>query len=591
RPELELVCVVDLDGNVQGHPDVERLNTPWADDPSLKPVPSAASLEDSETLLGNDDLLVVRRDVRHPGGEKIGSVIVGLSRRHAEGALVEARRQQLLVLLPILAVAVALTMLLMSRLLRPIAVLRRGLEKIGRGQLDTRVDLRSRTELDLLAGSINDMAAALKSAQSERIEKERLAREMELAREIQRSLLPAAPFEQGEFVVAGAQDAAAEVGGDYYDVFKLADGRVGVVVADVAGKGLAGCLVTSMIAVLVRTMRKYFDSPARLLVRLEEALADSLQPGTFVTILYGILDPGAGEFTFASAAHNPVLFYNAGERSLRWHRSQGVPLGMAPGGPLAASLSDTTVRLGPGDAAMVFTDGLNEAVNGEMCEYGFDRVEAIMGSLAPEGGAAVVDGLRRAVSRWEGGQPAEDDKTVVVIERKAEAAAEAANPMAGDGRLRRLMESRNGRDHLSIPATLNALDDVLVWLRDRRGLVELPSAEFTLAEHGVYEILANIAEHGCGLDPGMTIDVWWIADREGEGGYFVLRDRGRPPRPEEWPWREPETKAGLRRGRGYGLAIVRETMAEVEFHAGTPEGNITLARFVPGGRPNVLQPH
>jgi serine phosphatase RsbU (regulator of sigma subunit)/anti-sigma regulatory factor (Ser/Thr protein kinase) len=593
RPELELVCVVDHNGLVQGHADVGWLGREWMFDPTLRPVPSAATLEDGETLRGNDALLVVRRDVRHASGETIGAVIVGLGRHHAEASLMAARKQQLLVLLPILAVAVMLTMILMSRLLKPISVLRGGLEKIGRGQLDARVHLRSRTELDLLANSINDMAAALKSAQEERLEKERLTHEMELAREIQRSLLPAKSFDAGEYVIAGAQDAAAEVGGDYYDVFPLADGRIGIVVADVAGKGLAGCLVTSMIAVLVRTMRAYFDSPARLLVRLEESLADSLRPGTFITVFYGILDTGTGELTYASAAHNPLLVYSARDRSVAWLSTQGVPVGIAPGGALAASLEDETVRLALGDAVLAFTDGLNEAVNGAMEEYGFDRLEKLVPTLASRGGEEIVAGLRRAVSRWEDGRPAEDDKTVVVIERMATRAPRAPSELADGGveRLRQLMNRRQDGRHLAIPATLEALSDVHGWLRSCPGLSDLPRDDFTLVEHGIYEILANVAEHGCGLNAEKTIDVWWLASGAGARGYFLVRDHGCPPRPDEWKWREPQTAEGLRRGRGFGLAIIRETMAEVEFHAGTDEGNITLARYEAPKRPNLVQPH
>jgi serine phosphatase RsbU (regulator of sigma subunit)/anti-sigma regulatory factor (Ser/Thr protein kinase) len=583
RPELELVCVVDLEGNVQGHADAERLGTPWTDDPTLRPVASAASLEEGETLLGNDALLVVRRDVRHPNGERIGSVIVGLGRRHAEASLVAARRQQLLVLLPILAAAVALTMVLMSRLLRPISVLRGGLERIGAGQLDARLELKSHTELDLLANSINDMAAALRLAQDERVEKERLAHEMELAREIQRSLLPASSFRAGAFSISGAQDAAAEVGGDYYDVFPLSGGRVGIVVADVAGKGLAGCLVTSMIAVLMRTMRHYFDSPAHLLVRLEEALADSLRPGTFITVFYGILDTDAGRLTYASAAHNPMLVYTAADQKTEWHRTKGVPVGMAPGGALSKSLEDHTLRLAPGDAAVVFTDGLNEALNARLEEYGFDRLERAVLSFAQNGGAGIVNGLRRAVARWEVGRPAEDDKTVVVIERTATGAAGLSDAPAacGAGRLRQLMARRAQAHHFSLPATLDALDGVHRWLRSCPGLSELPQEDFTMVEHGIYEILANIAEHGCGLEGEKKIDVWWIAGDSGPGGHFLVRDQGRAPHPEDWHWKEPETAAGLRRGRGYGLAIIKETLSEVEFHAGTDEGNITVARYVP----------
>jgi sigma-B regulation protein RsbU (phosphoserine phosphatase) len=588
RPELEIVYVVDHAGVVQGHADVEMLGTPRPADGSLTAVAPTTTLDEFESLSVNDDLLVVRRDILHPNGQTIGAAVVGLKRSHVEASLLAARRSQLIVLFPVLGAAVLLTMLLMSRLLRPISVLRGGIERIGRGELDARVELRSRTELDHLAQSINEMATALESAQVERIEKERLSHEMELARQIQRSLLPGDAVTSGAYTIAGAQEAAAEVGGDYYDVFAFGDGRLGVVVADVAGKGLAGCMVTSMIAVLIRTLQPYFNSPSQLLNRLDESLQGMLQPGTFVTMFYGILDTNDGKLTFASAAQNPLLHFKAGDASIEWRRTRGIPVGMARGDALASSLDDSTLDLSPGDVVLVFTDGFNEAVNDSMEEYGFDRVAEAVGSLATDGGKVVVDGLRAAVSSWEGGRAAEDDKTALVIERAARASAPTDGEGDGD-RLTRLCSRRPTSRRLSLPARLDELDRVHDWLLGCDYLDRLSEADLTLVEHGVYEILCNIAEHGCGLNGRKTIDIWWIVDESGSGpeGYFLIRDRGAPPRPENWPSSEPETTADRRKGRGYGLQIIRETLAEVEFHTVPDEGNFTIARYPLGGRPVV----
>jgi serine phosphatase RsbU (regulator of sigma subunit)/anti-sigma regulatory factor (Ser/Thr protein kinase) len=536
--------------------------------------------------------VVVRRDILHPNGKMIGAAVVGLKRSRVEASLMAARRSQLIVLFPVLGAAVLLTMLMMSRLLHPISVLRGGIERIGRGELDARVELRSRTELDHLAQSINEMAAALESAQAERIEKERLAHEMELAREIQRSLLPGETVNAGDYTIAGAQEAAAEVGGDYYDVFQFGDGRVGVVVADVSGKGLAGCMVTSMIAVLIRTMRPYFNSPSQLLVRLDESLRGMLQPGTFVTMFYGILDTGDGSLTFASAAQNPLLHFKAGGASAEWHRTRGIPVGMAPGDALSSSLDDQTLTLSPGDVVLVFTDGYNEAVNDTQEEYGFDRVAEAVRLLAADGGNVVVEGLGAAVSSWEGGRAAEDDKTALVVERAAlgrtdlDKAGGLEATARGGERLTHLRGMRSAARRLSLPARLDALDGVHDWLLGCEHLEDLLEADVTLVEHGLYEILSNIAEHGCGLDADQTIDIWWIPDELGGGldGYFLVRDGGRPPRPGNWPRAEPDTTAALRKGRGYGLQIIREIMAEVEYHTVAGEGNLTIARCRRGGR-------
>src|SRR5207248_2908883 len=137
------------------------------------------------------------------------------------------------VLVAFLVLGTVAALILSASLLRPVAALRAGLERIGRGDLDTPLEVRDRTEIGALAGTVNRMARELKAAQGVLVERERIAAEVQLARRIQRALLPAGRREAGPFVIEGEQRAAAEVGGDYYQMLDLPNGRVGVVIADV----------------------------------------------------------------------------------------------------------------------------------------------------------------------------------------------------------------------------------------------------------------------------------------------------------------------------------------------------------------------
>ena len=173
------------------------------------------------------------RPVRHPQGHRIGTAYVSFPRDYVARILADARRRQVAAVGGLVLLGIALVPLLLAHLLKPVGALREGLERIGRGDLDTPVRLRDRTEFGLLADTMNRMSAGLKDAQAQKLEKERLSREVELAREIQSSLLPESHVECGAFVIDGAHRAAAEVGGDLWDVFPLADGRWGVAIADV----------------------------------------------------------------------------------------------------------------------------------------------------------------------------------------------------------------------------------------------------------------------------------------------------------------------------------------------------------------------
>ncbi len=154
------------------------------------------------------------------------------------------------------------------------------------------MQLTDRTELGLLADTVDEMAAEIKASQESMLDRERLSHEMNLAHAIQQSLMPDAQLRRGTFTVDGFYEAATEVGGDYFDIFELPESQIGFFIADVAGKGLGGCLVTSMLAALLKAHRDRHTVPSELLKALDRDLHGFLRPGIFVTAAYGILTSG-----------------------------------------------------------------------------------------------------------------------------------------------------------------------------------------------------------------------------------------------------------------------------------------------------------
>lgn len=611
RSDLALLFVVDHNGIIQGHWDVQKLGTAFQLDTEYTPAKARTTLGAGETLLENSEILLVETPILHPNGQNIGTSVVGLERSHIDAALIEARKKQMVFLMPILGAAVLLTMIMMSILLRPIGVIREGLERIGQGDLDFRLDLPTKTEFGHLARSINDMAGALKLAQKGLFEKERLDHEMEIARQIQQSLLPRESTVVGDFIIAGTQQAAEQVGGDYYNIFPLSNGRIGFVIADVAGKGLAGCLVTSMIDVLMRSLCPLYSSPSALLVALEASLIDSLQRGMFVTMFYGTLDPRNGRLVYASAGHNPVLHYHADTKQIEYRKTEGVPLGIFQDNSLKTSLKDISIDLSHGDLLLESTDGFNEAVNVGGEEFGFARMEKILEEFAPHGAREVIKRLRHAATEWEKPLPAMDDKTLLVISRlhpveledSEESDLAAASLLNGfkSELLDHLWQKRVDAQHFFLPASLDALDDIGSWLKQCTHLENLPLEDLKLLEQGLYELCGNIAEHGCGLDPKKVIDIWWIAGRPVGGGasgatgnkhsdqnkliehirssYFLIRDQGTPPNTDEWFFWDSNNPRFREEGRGLGLGIIYRTLDGIEFHPKTEFGNITIMKY------------
>ncbi|MBN2170016.1 MAG: SpoIIE family protein phosphatase [Candidatus Krumholzibacteriota bacterium] len=645
-PELAFVLVVDHEGVIQGHQDARSLGEIYVPDPGLAALDSL-SAGGGARLLGSAELLVAAAPVMHPNGEQaIGQALVGLPRDYISRLVEAARSQQLLLVATVLGLGVLAALVLMGRLLRPMDALRAGLERIGRGDLDTPIALRARTELGLLAEAVDEMAAELKSAQVTLVESGRLAHEMELARDIQRNLLPAGHLDAGGCRVTGAHRAAAEVGGDYYDFFALPDGRVAVAIADVSGKGLAGCLIMSMLSALLRSYQGDFGSPAALLVMLEHQLQDTLKLGQFVTMFYGVLDPDSGELRYASAGHSPLLIHRAATGEVEWHHTRGIPLGAVAGGALATTLEDARLLLAPGDLLVQYTDGINESFAPDGEQFDFSRIETVVREHAAAGGEAVLAALRRAVHDWTGRDAPDDDETLLVIQRDAAApgarevaptaaaaggdpagktvvgpggdpggdAAAAVSLPPGHGVMdlqRRLPEAQARGVHLELPARLDALPRLHLWLADCPTLDALPVVDRQLVENALYEICANIVEHGYQEDAGATLDVWWVpaggadplADEPlpdqaaprlaaslGEA-YFLLRDACPPFRPGPWQASDLSDPGIRRRGRGLGLDIVHRIVSRVVYQPTTPQGNLTLLQFDPEPDPNPKVVH
>jgi sigma-B regulation protein RsbU (phosphoserine phosphatase) len=578
QPSLVLVEVIDHDGIIQGHSDARQLGQAYQP-PEAVSAGADRSLRDGEILGTGSTLILAEAPVLHPSGEPIGRAVVAMERSYVARLLAAARLEQLVVIGAILAVSLLAILLVMSHLLRPVKPLREGLERIGDGDLETSLPVTGRTEFSLLADTVNSMATRLRVAQADLVEKERLSHELELAREIQTGLLPDGDLAAGPLLLAGKHRAAAEVGGDYYDFLTLPDGRVAVAIADVSGKGLAGCLIMSMLSALWRSHAPRYDSPRELLLALDEQLSPMLKTGQFVTMFYGLLDPSSGRLRFASAAHSPLALRRA-NGEVEWRVTQAIPLGAVSTRALASTLREDELELGPGDLLLQYTDGVNEAFDAAGEQFGLTRIEECLRNHGEAGAASVLTALHDAVQDWTGEGAPSDDETLLAI--GFEGATASTEPGA-----EWLARARRGGRHLQLPADLSALSTLSDWLSHCDAIAGLDAESRALVETAVYEAAANVAEHAYGLDARHHFDLWWVAPETGPtadgsglaGGFFLLRDDGRNFDPASRPpsdFDQPEVRS---RGRGLGLDIIRGVTRRFEYFPRTSAGNLTVLSF------------
>ncbi len=257
--------------------------------------------------------------------------------------------------------------------------------------------------LHALAGHI---AVAVRNAQlfqRERFEKERMNREAQEARLIQQALFPKSePWIPG-FRVAGLCAPASAVAGDWYDYIPLADGRWGLVLADVSGKGMPAALLMSATRGILRSLAESIAEPGPILTRLNHVLLEDFPCGKFVTMVYAVLDPARRTLTFANAGHPWPLFANShGAEFLQ--TDSGLPLGVAE-----SEFQERRIELPPASRVLFYTDGISEAANRDE-EYGGRRLQALV--ARPQ---ITAEDVLAEVRGFAGPRGLHDDATVILV--------------------------------------------------------------------------------------------------------------------------------------------------------------------------------
>ena len=269
------------------------------------------------------------------------------------------------------------------------------------------VDGFPRQQLRILQALCDHVAVAIHNArrfQSERAESVALQREAQEARVIQQALLPkSSPYIPG-FVISGLSVPARAVGGDWYDFIPFPDGRWGLVLADVSGKGTAAALLMSATRGMLRSLAEACCTPGEVLTKLNQLLVDDFPAGKFVTMVYAVLDPATRTVVFANAGHLLPLFIDAkGEHFLETER--GLPLGLGCG-----DYSETTISLSEGSKLIFYSDGITEAENASAEEYGLCRL-AEHAAKPGTSAVSIVDDVRT----FSNGAGVRDDATVVFV--------------------------------------------------------------------------------------------------------------------------------------------------------------------------------
>jgi sigma-B regulation protein RsbU (phosphoserine phosphatase) len=281
----------------------------------------------------------------------------------------------------------------------------------------------TQADFSLMQSLAEQAALALHNAEflNFQIEKKQLDMDLSLASGIQQMLLPHdIPSFNGLDLDARYQ-AAQKVSGDFYDFFPLSATRLGIAVADVSGKGIPASLLMAICRTNLRQIASRWDSPAAALVELNRVLSRDMKAGTFITLLYAVIDTEQNTVTFARAGHELPLFARrdrtSGMAGANFVGSEGMPLGLVPDEVFVSAIQDRAEPFERGDALVLYTDGLTEAPNEEEKEFAGSRLADAVRSLQSRNAKEMNDGILESVRRFAGEGPQRDDLTLVTVKR------------------------------------------------------------------------------------------------------------------------------------------------------------------------------
>ncbi len=248
---------------------------------------------------------------------------------------------------------------------------------------------------------------------SESIIRERFSQELDVARTMQHSLLPALLPTRGSYDIYARSLPAWEVGGDYYDVTHPDSGRMGIIIGDVSGKGVSAALYMAQVKGIFQSITADMSSPRGLLDRMNATLCRTLDKKSFISLLYALLDLQSGKLAFARAGHCPLLYINGD--GFRYFRPDGMGLGLDASERFQESIKEEAIQMTPGDIVIMYTDGVTEARDASGEEFGASRLAESALSHRDESAKQILDAIFENVAEHTGRGDSEDDMTLLVL--------------------------------------------------------------------------------------------------------------------------------------------------------------------------------
>jgi len=353
-------------------------------------------------------------------GHTIGFVYMSYTSRQLDAIISAERNKAILLMILGLAMGIGGIYLLSSYFVSPIVRITQRVRRFSAGDIETELPLEGVEEFFEISKALNEMMSRLRRDRDNIVERERLAKEIEVASQIQKTLLPGELPNIPGLQLHAFYRAAYHVGGDLYDIFAIDDNHYCLLVADVSGKGIPASLVMSMLRTVIRIVARKRRSAHEILVSVNDYIREDIPPGIFITIFLGIYNVAKGKMNFVSAGHNPLIFCDRRKKKAILLNPQGPPLGVLyEPNSFNEKLCEQEVAINEGDLMFVYSDGITESMNRSGHKYGLDRLVEYFNEQISHNSlktsAEISEDVLADIDRHAGTAEQNDDITFIVV--------------------------------------------------------------------------------------------------------------------------------------------------------------------------------
>lgn len=420
--DIKYGIILDNSGKVIAHSDLEMKGKTLSDDITTR------MMESSKLLIIPDFDPDALSEVYHLGmpitfaGKRIGTARIGYSTDSIFEAIGEMRRNSIYTTIFVTIVTVILGLIgavvMATFTIKPLKILAEGARIIGTGNLQYKIQVMTRDEIGMLASEFNKMTDQLLLYQREMEKKAKLDEQLEIARRIQQDLIPSEGIENDWLSISGFYKAASGVGGDYYDYVEIGSSKYGIIMSDVAGKGVPASLMMMMIRSIFKSLiNTGISSTSEIVTLMNNTLAADISSDRFATLLFGIYDVRERVFRYTNAGYGPLLIYRRDEKKCELLESKrgSIPIGVMDD---IKYEEEDPLKMEAGDIVVLFTDGIHEARNEREEEFGLERLLSIVPGYSKKDSGEIASGIVKEVLTFTGSAEQYDDMTLLVMKVK-----------------------------------------------------------------------------------------------------------------------------------------------------------------------------